>query len=674
MEKQIKASSFQIFSGKQNTVESLRFLLFSLLFSFMKLLIPYNECVIVMLMNELQKEIFHYISHYETVSQSQAAFHFHINSRQLKKEISQINPELNGTAKIVQNGTTLITLKVYDTLQFQALRDRILYGAEENNIQSGRIEQIIYAFLSSDRWIKIDDLADDLYVSRRQISKDMVIVRDFLAQYSLSIETVPHRGMRLTGREISRRILLAHLYTSLQKNTSKIDYSLIADPTILSSVRAAVRAVFHEDNISITDYYGTSLAFHLYASVMRMKNGHCIQKEEIDYPVSEQAKRIAEKLLQKINDSTEISITEGEILYLASHCHAKSSSFRISSSADNETITLIHRFLRAIDEKYHTAFSSDTDLIDRLLLHFIPLRTRIHYGYQMKNAMLDEIRSGYPFEMCLVQDQQDIPERFLGGKLSEDETALIALNLALSFRNNVLPGSSGRFLLVSSLNATSTQLFRQEIIEMLHIREENLDVCTRWDLNYVNLSQYRLILSTVPLYLNTDVPVFRFTLTLTEEKKEMIRNILNGFRGNSLLSLFCPRELFGGLTHYLDIREAVAGMIDAAGNYRQIPEHFKEDILSGMGTYNPVIAENILFLHTKEICQQENWATIAVNDRKLEWNGNDVQIIILCSLKPDSYEDLFLLLDAISRLSSNPKAAEDLIRHPDYRTFCEWIY
>jgi len=638
------------------------------------MLIPHDECDIVVLMNELQKEIFHYISRYETVSESQAAFHFHINNRQLKRELAQINSELSDTAKIVQNGTTLITLKVFDSLQFQTLRDKILYGAEEKNVQAERIEQIIYTFLNNDTWVRIDDLAADFYVSRRQISKDMTIVRDYLSQYDLSIETIPHRGMRLTGKEISRRIMLAHLYTNLQASTIKIDYSFITDPAILNIIRNVLRTVFHEENISMTDYYGVNLMFHLYASVIRMKNGHSIQREEIDYPVSKQAKRIALQLLRKINDSTEINITEGEILYLASHCHAKTSSFRITSNADNETIAVIHRFMRAIDEKYHTAFDSDTELIDRLLQHFIPLRTRIHYGYQMKNVMLNEIRSGYPFEMCLVQDQQDILEQFLGEKLSEDEVSLIALNLALSFRKNVLPGSSGRFLLVSSANDTSTQFLRQQIIEMLHISEQNLDVCNRWNLSYMDLSQYRLILSSVPLYLNVNVPVFRFSLTMTEAEKEIVRNILNGFRGNSLLSLLCPRDLFYGLTHYQDIEEAIAAMIDNVGNYRQIPEHFKEDILSGMLEYNPVIAENVLFLHTKEVCQQENWAAIAINDRKLDWNGNDINIIILCSLKPDSYEDLFLLLDAISRLSSNPKAIEDLVRHPDYRTFCEWIY
>ena len=625
-------------------------------------------------MNELQKEIFHYISHYETVSEPQTAFHFHINNRQLKKELAQINSELSDMAKIVRNGMTLITLKVFDSLQFQTLRDKILYGVEEKNVQTGRIEQIIYTLLNNDTWVRIDDLADDLYVSRRQISKDLIIVRDYLSQYDLSIETIPHRGMRLTGKEISRRIMLAHLYTNLQASTSKIDYSFITDPTILNTVRTALRTVFHTENISMSDYYGVNLMFHLYASVIRMKNVHSIQREEIDYPVSEQAKRIAVQLLQIINDSTEINITEGEILYLASHCQAKTSSFRISSNADNETIAVIHRFMRTIDEKYHTSFDTDIELIDRLLQHFIPLRTRIHYGYQMKNVMLNEIRSGYPFEMCLVQDQQDILEQFLGKKLSEDETALIALNLALSFRKNVLPGSSGRFLLVSSTNDTSTQLMRHQIIEMLHISEQNLDVCTRWNLSYMDLSQYRLILSQVPLYLNIDVPVFRLSLTMTEAEQEIIRNILNGFRGNSILSLLCPRELFYGLTHYRDIKEAAAAMIDTVGNCRQIPEHFKEDILSDMEMYNPVIADNILFLHTKEISQHENWAAIAINDRKLGWNGDDIQIILLCSLKPDSYEDLFLLLDAISRLSSNPKAVEDLIKHPDYRTFCEWIY
>lgn len=64
--------------------------------------------------------------------------------------------------------------------------------------------------------LKLEDLADEWFVSRGTLQNDMAEVRERLNRYHLTIETKPRYGMKLFGSELAIRTCLTDLLFQLQ--------------------------------------------------------------------------------------------------------------------------------------------------------------------------------------------------------------------------------------------------------------------------------------------------------------------------------------------------------------------------------------------------------------------------------------------------------------------------
>ncbi len=67
-------------------------------------------------------------------------------------------------------------------------------------------------FLTSAFSLKLEDLADEWFVSRATLQNDMADVREHLLRYHLTLETRPRHGMKLFGGEMAIRACLTDLF------------------------------------------------------------------------------------------------------------------------------------------------------------------------------------------------------------------------------------------------------------------------------------------------------------------------------------------------------------------------------------------------------------------------------------------------------------------------------
>jgi transcriptional antiterminator len=76
-------------------------------------------------------------------------------------------------------------------------------------------------FLTSAFSIKLEDLADEWFVSRATLQSDMAEVRERFQRYQLTLETRPRHGMKLFGSEVSIRACLTDLLWELAQQGDK---------------------------------------------------------------------------------------------------------------------------------------------------------------------------------------------------------------------------------------------------------------------------------------------------------------------------------------------------------------------------------------------------------------------------------------------------------------------
>ena len=65
-------------------------------------------------------------------------------------------------------------------------------------------------FIDCNNYLKIDDLCDELYLSRTQLKQSLKELREYLHDFDLTIATKAYYGMYLEGDEINKRRAIAH--------------------------------------------------------------------------------------------------------------------------------------------------------------------------------------------------------------------------------------------------------------------------------------------------------------------------------------------------------------------------------------------------------------------------------------------------------------------------------
>lgn len=84
------------------------------------------------------------------------------------------------------------------------------------NDQSFRVSSLLSRLLSANEYIKSQDLADEMFISRSRLSDDIVLLKKIFGEYNLSLISKPYHGLKITGKESNVRQCLIreamHLY------------------------------------------------------------------------------------------------------------------------------------------------------------------------------------------------------------------------------------------------------------------------------------------------------------------------------------------------------------------------------------------------------------------------------------------------------------------------------
>src|SRR5699024_2818876 len=73
---------------------------------------------------------------------------------------------------------------------------------EINNYLSRRL-------LLGEHYLKLDDLSEEIYVSRSTVQKDLKNVKEILNEYGIQLETRPNYGIKLKGSELKLRFCMS---------------------------------------------------------------------------------------------------------------------------------------------------------------------------------------------------------------------------------------------------------------------------------------------------------------------------------------------------------------------------------------------------------------------------------------------------------------------------------
>ena len=136
-----------------------------------------------------------------------------VSSKTVRTMVKTIKQELEQHGVLIEAKSRKgFRLVVTDREQFE----RLFHPQERErsfvpNTGEERVYYILVMLLSQVDYIKLEDIADELYVSKYTVTGDLHRVEVLLGEYSLEILRRPNYGIKITGRETDIRNCMAHI-------------------------------------------------------------------------------------------------------------------------------------------------------------------------------------------------------------------------------------------------------------------------------------------------------------------------------------------------------------------------------------------------------------------------------------------------------------------------------
>lgn len=168
---------------------------------------------------------------------------------------------------------------MFNALQLQERRKHVTPRSAQE-----RVHALLVRFLTSAFSLKLEDLADEWFVSRGTLQNDMAEVRERLAGYQLTIETKPRYGMKLFGAEMAIRACLTDLLFQLDQEDAEnplLNNDILLQPQV-ATFAGLLHPLLSQYNVRLTDKGEQYLIFYCAVALKRISDGYPLPEFDVE--------------------------------------------------------------------------------------------------------------------------------------------------------------------------------------------------------------------------------------------------------------------------------------------------------------------------------------------------------------------------------------------------------
>lgn len=606
----------------------------------------------------------------EYLTASYFADKLNVSLRTVQGDMKAIKTELEeeSCAHIESKASKGSCIVVEDADEFSAFVNSLYqeYTTVSLNYPTSRISKILLLLLSRHRAVTLSEMEEKYFVSKSTLLNDLKKVEEVLDKFHLELMHGSNKVM-VDGFEINKRRCLAEqdLYLAHIKNEHGMSY---IDERQLAKIKNILTEKFVEHQYHIMDTDFNNAILFLNIMICRMGDGFYVQSNELD--ITENLGKeyeMSKDIFEKIGRRFFIKVTDEEIKYFALYLKGQ------GNNRDSDTITpemdkFITEAFAQIKENFGVDFTDNINLRITLALHCMSLQIRIKYDMQMKNDMLDYIRETLPMGYDIGTYFAFLLSQKYGKKVSDDETALLAVH----FYSSLMELNSGvgkiKILVISSLKNSMTLLLKQSLLRWFSDRVSAVDFCNPMDVTEDMLDEYDIFLTTekdkffekgLAMYVNA-FP--------NQHDYANIKLNLDGFKDiEDIASIFYP-ELFYQVKSSTK-KEVLQGLCDRATKYFEI-EDLHSQVQQREEIGSTYFSKQIAVPHPMYAVSSDTFISVCVSKQPIVWDeeNNQVNLIMLMHIGKNNTQ-AFQLWDYISKIFADKTLVEKLVEEPSYDKF-----
>lgn len=523
--------------------------------------------------------------------------------------------------------------------------------------KSEREDYLISLLIKHDNYLKLEKIANSIYVSQKTLSLDLKDIKVKLKEYNLNLKIKPHYGIKIDGEELDlRNFIIENTKINLIKNNDTNEQII--------KLGHLVYDFFYKNKLNISDISLQNLVIAIFVTLNRIKSNKYIS--EISFNKNSLFIKRREKVIELLKSLHIFNFfNDAEIDYITIHFLSNETlnSTNINKNIIKEIHYLIKDIYKYVKVTFNIDFDDDKNLYDNLYSHLLALSIRVKFGIKIQNPILDDIKNNMSLEFNIAKYiSKIIAKKYLVSNISEEETAYIALILHISGKFSIFDDKKNILIVCPTgrgiskfLTYTFNNLFSNYLKEIFS--------CGINELKKRNLDNVDIIFTLVDLDFHIPKPVYKINYFLNNNEIEMIKSILN--EKSFDLTKIILRELFTVFENGETKEQIIKTMSNKLKIINGIPENIEQQILKRETLGLTEICNKVAIPHAINKIEKINVVGIAILKKPIIWEKNKVSLVIFLCIDDMNNK----IYETISKLVNKDELIDKLTNYTKYDDF-----
>ncbi|MFU9137065.1 BglG family transcription antiterminator [Erwinia tasmaniensis] len=585
----------------------------------------------------------------ETLPQDELARRFNVSTRTVRTDVTALNGMLvDHGARFVLNRKEGYQLKIDDAVRYSLLQQQSPSHLRVPRTSAARVHYLLTRFLTSAFSLKLEDLADEWFVSRATLQSDMAEVREWLGRYRLSVETKPRYGMKLFGSEVAIRTCLTDLLyqIALEDSDNPLLNIEALNSGILDQLQPLLQECFSRFHIRMTDDSEFYLRLYCAVAVRRISEGHPLSDfsaEDVDEDVRDAARHIV-NLLRPVTGK---DISPSEEAYLRVNIAARRiEEIAPSAISPDDGESLVNYILSYINTQYNFNLQNDPQLRADLLTHIKTMITRMRYQINIPNPLLANIKQHYPLAYDVTLAAVSSWGKYTPYVISENEIGFLVLHIGVGLERHYNVGYQRhpQVLLVCDTGNSTVRM-----IQAMLMRKYPQIVVS----NIVSLRQYEqqgsveedFVISTARLS-EKDKPVVVMSPFPTDYQLEQIGKLVLVDRTRPyMLEKFFDASHFRIIDRPMTQSELFRSLCDQLEQEGVVDAAFFPSVEEREAIVSTMLGEGIALPHALGLLAKKTVVYTVLAPQGISWGDETACVIFLLAISKTEYEEAMAIYD-----------------------------
>ncbi|MFT8667677.1 MAG: PRD domain-containing protein [Liquorilactobacillus ghanensis] len=396
--------------------------------------------------------------------------------------------------------------------------------------------QILEFLLKLDHPILLDDLADNFFISRNTLIRDLKKLKNkFEIEITSSTQGIyldQKQNKNLTAKVIKKFGVAtvkqkAHDAKFVRNFNIPTALTKYIDKENLEIIQKVLADFVFATHLDINEYEYESLLIHATLAIQRIENGKEIYKDQL---IDQKAEIIPEtlNLVQLLEKNFQCQIPENEIEYLNIHIIAIKSQEISITQGSNFSNNLTSFLKESIDD-------FDDLLIKNLIIHLIPAIKRCKLKIYIKNPYVEQIKVKFPVAVDQATKLVSKLQKEYKVIFNEDEICYLALHFESFIERKSKNKQEIKIAIVCSTGFGTAVLLKQQLKE--HFPKISTPRLLSVQELIENGVHADIILSTIPI-VTKNIKVMQVSPFLNDKDLHRLSNLINELQQSKYVDNF----------------------------------------------------------------------------------------------------------------------------------------